>query len=94
MCFKLILQVNPLNAGELKVLEDTHGTDPIGLLGGEVGLAKHTKKNQSALLHLLYILTSVWVLRTPNAGRNSHFQRFWLQKARKSKKFAAKNRFF
>ena len=22
---------------------------------------------------LLYISTSVWVLRTPNAGRNSHF---------------------
>ena len=38
---------------------------------------------------LLYISTSVWVLRTPNAGPNSHFQRFLLQKAKKSKKFAA-----
>ena len=25
---------------------------------------------------MLYISTSVWVLRTPNAGRNSHFQHF------------------
>ena len=23
--------------------------------------------------HVLYILTSVWVMRTPNAGRKSHF---------------------
>ena len=30
---------------------------------------------------VLYILTSVWVLRTPNAGRNSHFQRFFCKKA-------------
>ena len=33
-----------LNAGELKVLEGTHRTEPMGLLGGEVGLEKHTKK--------------------------------------------------
>ena len=26
---------------------------------------------------LLYISTRVWVLRTPNAGRNSHFQCFY-----------------
>ena len=28
--------------------------------------------------HVLYISTSVWVLRTPNAGRNDHFQRFYI----------------
>ena len=26
-------------------------------------------------LCMLYILTSVWMLRTPKAGQNSHFQR-------------------
>ena len=26
---------------------------------------------------LLYIWTNVWVLPTPNAGRNDHFQRFY-----------------
>ena len=31
--------------------------------------------SRSVQQYLLYILTSVWVLRTPNAGRNSHFQR-------------------
>ena len=35
---------------------------------------------------MLYISTSVWVLRTPNAGRNSHFQRFLLQKTLKKAK--------
>ena len=30
-------------AGELKVLEGTHRTEPMGLLGGEVGLEIHTK---------------------------------------------------
>ena len=30
--------------GELKVYESTHRTEPMGLLGGEVGLEKHTKK--------------------------------------------------
>ena len=39
--------------------------------------------------YVLYILTSVWVLRTPNAGRNGHFQHFFCKKAQKSKKFAA-----
>ena len=42
MCLKLILQVTPLNMGELKVLEGTHRTEPMGLLGREVGLVKHT----------------------------------------------------
>ena len=28
---------------------------------------------------MLYILTSVWVLRTPNAGHNSHFQHVLVQ---------------
>ena len=31
---------------------------------------------QASECYLLYISTSVWVLRTPNPGRNSHFQRF------------------
>ena len=35
------------------------------------------------MIRLLYILTSVWVLRTPNAGRNSHFQRFCCKKLKK-----------
>ena len=26
---------------------------------------------------MLYFSTSVWVLRTPNTGRNLHFQHFW-----------------
>ena len=44
---------------------------------------------------LLYILTSVWVLRTPNAGWNLHFQHFCakkLKKYKKSNKFNAKFR--
>ena len=45
MCLKLIPWVIPLNAGELKALEGTHGTKPMGLLGREVGLEKHTKKS-------------------------------------------------
>ena len=45
VCLKLIPQVYPLNAGELKVLEGTHGTNPIVLRGGEVGLEKNTKNN-------------------------------------------------
>ena len=36
----------------------------------------------------LYISTSVWVLRTPHARRNSHFQRFCCKKPKYSKKFA------
>ena len=38
---------------------------------------------------VLYISTSVWVLRTPNAGRNDHFQRFYSFFLEKNKKFAA-----
>ena len=30
---------------KLKVLEGTHGTDPMGLQGGQVGLEKLTKKS-------------------------------------------------
>ena len=30
------------------------------------------------IYHVLYILTSMWVLCTPNAGRNLHFQCFFL----------------
>ena len=40
----LILWVTLLNAGELKVREGTHETEPMGLLGGEVGLEKHTRQ--------------------------------------------------
>ena len=29
---------------------------------------------------VLYISTNVWVLRTPNAGRNGHFQHFLCKK--------------
>ena len=43
MCLKLIPRVTPLNAGKLKVLEGTQGTEPMGLLGGKVGLEKQTK---------------------------------------------------
>ena len=38
---------------------------------------------------VLYILTSVLVLGTPNTGRNSHFQHCCAEKLKKSKKFAA-----
>ena len=31
----------------------------------------------------MYISTRVWVLRTPNAGRNGHFQRFLCKKTKK-----------
>ena len=34
---------------------------------------------------VLYILTSVWVLRTPKAGRTSHFQSFFCKKAKKAR---------
>ena len=39
---------------------------------------------------VLYISTSVWVLCAPDAGRNSHFQRFFMQKSLKSKHFETK----
>ena len=42
MCLKLIPRVTPLNAGELILLKGTHGTNPMKLPGGEVGLEKHT----------------------------------------------------
>ena len=45
MCLKLIPQVTPLNVGELKVLEGTHGPDPMELWRGEVGLENHTNKD-------------------------------------------------
>ena len=41
MFLKLIPRVTPLNAGGYKVLEGTHGTDPMGLRGGQDGLEKH-----------------------------------------------------
>ena len=45
MCpsLKLIPRVTLLNVGEVKVLEGTHGTDPMDLLEGVVGLEKHIK---------------------------------------------------
>ena len=46
---------------------------------------------------VLYISTSVCVLRTPNAVRNSHFQRFLCKKVRKTRNLQqnfAKNTFF
>ena len=46
VCLKLIPRVTPLNAGELKVKEGTHGTDQMGLMGGEVGLEKRTKPDK------------------------------------------------
>ena len=46
------------------------------------------------LSYLLFILTSVWVLRTPNAGRNNHFQHFFCKKARNLQQISAKNMFF
>ena len=39
---------------------------------------------------MLNISTSLWVLRTPNAGRISHFQHFLCKNPKKSKNFAAK----
>ena len=46
--------------------------------------------------NLLYISTSVWVLCTPNAGQNSHFQRFCGKKLKKERcsKILQKTRFF
>ena len=39
---------------------------------------------------MLYILTSIWVLRTPNAGRNRHFQHFSAKKLKKKQKICSK----
>ena len=47
--------------------------------------------------NLLYILTSVWLLRTPNAGQNGHFQRFLCKKPKKARnlqQILAKKQFF
>ena len=44
----------------------------VEIAGGLHEWLEHTQK--------LYILTSVWVLRTPNAGWNIHFQGFFVQK--------------
>ena len=38
---------------------------------------------------VLYISTSVWVLRTPNARRNSHLQRFLCKKALKKQEICS-----
>ena len=56
-------------------------------------LAKIFTKNHT----VLYILTSVWVLYTPNYGQNSHFQHFLCVKAQKERNLPqnlAKNGFF
>ena len=34
---------HPFKRRELKVLRGTHGTEPMGLWGGQEGLEKHTK---------------------------------------------------
>ena len=39
---------------------------------------------------MLYILTSVWVLRTLNAGQKSHFKGFQWQKAKKKQEICSK----
>ena len=52
-------------------------------------LIKHWKSRANLHTFMLYISTSVWVLRNPNAGRNRHFQRFCCKKPSKSKNFAA-----
>ena len=39
--FKAHSPGHPLKRGELKVLEGTHGTEPMGLLGVEMELEKH-----------------------------------------------------
>ena len=56
--------------------------------GGKKEFNKESNKERKTLSHrfrkkkkerkkeMLYILTSVWVLHTPNAGRNSHFPVF------------------
>ena len=43
----LIPWVTPLNAGEIKVLEGTHRTKP---MGREVGLEKHTNPPNTELV--------------------------------------------
>ena len=48
------------------------------------------KEGHSVLTHVLYILISVWVLRTPNSGQNSHFQCFFKPKSWKNAKKVSK----
>ena len=43
-------------------------------------------KQNGKVWGLLFILTSVWVLRTPKAGQNSHYHHFLYQKAEKMQK--------
>ena len=43
-------------------------------------------KNIGASLQRLYILTTMWVLRTPNAGRNMLFQCFLCKKVPRGRK--------
>ena len=42
---------------------------------------------------MLYIVTNVWVLRTPNAGRYSQFQHFLNKKAKKARNLQQKTFF-
>ena len=46
------------------------------IIGFSFGWANHSKYQRANNKYLLYISTSVWVLHTPNTGRNAHFQRF------------------
>ena len=39
---------------------------------------------------LLYILTSIWVLGTPKAIQNSHFQHFFVIQSKKKQKICSK----
>ena len=52
------------------------------------------KRTHTPFMGVLYISTRVWVLRTPNAGRNMFFLTFKWQKAPKAKKIADKLFFF
>ena len=86
---------NSLPLGKLR----TFALSPVTVTGFVVG--NFIKTNSSIylkfLIDVLYILASVWVLSTPNAGWNSHFQCFCCKKPKKCKKFAAnfnKKQFF
>ena len=41
-------------------------------------------------LYVLYILISIWVLHTPNAGQNNHDQHFCVKKLKKKHKICCK----
>ena len=75
----------PLNASPLLALHDLQL-----VLYPILWLSQAVFPNEEAETNVLYISTSVWVRRTPNAGRNSHFQCFLCKKAEKNKKFEAK----